>query len=128
MVSKRALDLGHIRFGQEVNMAEVVEAENVETQDCEFINEKVSEAQRKDLCKELEKHPCLWETCGPEYKNKPRRSRALDELCQKFNISLINNCLKKQLHSLRTALTREVQKGTTEGQQAVLFADTKTHC
>ena len=53
-------------------MAEVVEVENVETQDCEFISEKMSEAQRKDLCKELEKHPCLWETCGPEYKNKPR--------------------------------------------------------
>ena len=113
MVSKRALDLGHFRFGQEVNMAEVVEVENAETQDCEFISEKMSEAQRKDLCKELEKHPCLWETCGPEYKNKPRRSRALDELCQKFNMSL--NCLKKQLHSLRTALTREVQKETTEG-------------
>ena len=87
MVSKRALDLGHIRFGQEVNMAEVVEVENVETQDCEFISEKMSEAQRKDLCKELEKHTCLWETCRPEYKNKPRKSRTLDELCQKVNIS-----------------------------------------
>ena len=97
-------------------MAEVVEVENVETQDCEFISEKMSEAQRKDLCKELEKHPCLWETCGPEYKNKPRRSRALDELRQKFNIS--PSCLKKQLHSLRTALTREVKKETTEGQQS----------
>ena len=107
-------------------MAEVVEVENAETQDCEFISEKMSEAQRKDLCKELEKHPCLQETCGLEYKNKPRRSRALDELCKKFNMSL--NCLKKQLHSLRTTLTREVQKGTTEGQQAILFADTKTHC
>ena len=95
-------------------MAEVVEVENVETQDCEFISEKMSEAQRKDLCKELEKHPCLWETCGPEYKNRPRRSRALDELCQKFNISL--KCLKKQLHSLGMALTREVKKETTEGQ------------
>ena len=72
-MSKRALVLGHIRFGQEVNMAEVVEVENGETQDCEM-----SEAQRKDLCKELEKHPCLWETCAPEYKNKPLRSRALD--------------------------------------------------
>ena len=36
--------------------------------------------------------------------------------------------VKKQLHSLRTALTREVQKENTEGQQAILFADTKTHC
>ena len=117
MVSKRALDLGHIRFGQEVNMAEVVEIENVETQDCEFISEKMSEAQRKDLCKELEKHPRLWETCGPEYKNKPRRSRALDELCQKFNISL--NCLKKTttVHSLTTALTREVQKETQKANK-----------
>ena len=53
-------------------MAEVVEVENAETQDCEFISEKISEAQRKYLCKELEKHPCLWETSGPEYKNKPR--------------------------------------------------------
>ena len=32
----------------------------------------------------------------------------IHELYQKFNISL--NCRKKQLHSLRTALTREVQK------------------
>ena len=84
MVSKRALDLGHIRFGQEANMAEVVEVENVETQDCEFISEKMSEAQRKDLCKELEKHSCLWETCGPEYKNKSRRSRALGPVPRKM--------------------------------------------
>ena len=90
MVSKRALDLGHIRFGLEVNMAKVVEVQNVETKDCEFISEKMSEAQRKDLCKELEKRTCLWETCRPECKNKPRRSRALDaELCQKINISPI---------------------------------------
>ena len=65
-------------------MAEVVEVEKAETQDCEFISEKMSEAQRKDLRKELEKHTCLWETCRPEYKNKPRRSRTLDELCQKI--------------------------------------------
>ena len=58
-MSKRALDLGHFRFGQEVNMAEVVEVENVETEDYEFISEEMSKAQRKDLCKELEKHPCL---------------------------------------------------------------------
>ena len=56
MARKRSLDLGHVRFGQEVNMAEVVEVENVETQDCEFISEKMSQAQRKDLSKELEKH------------------------------------------------------------------------
>ena len=105
MVRLRALDLGHVRLGQEVNMAKVVEVENVETQDCECISEKMSEAQRKDLCKELEKHPCLWETCRPEYKNKPRRSRALDELCQKINIS--PNCLKKKvIHSLRRVLER----------------------
>ena len=102
-MSKRALDLGHIRFGQEVNMAEVVEVEKAETQDCEFISEKMSEAQRKDLRKELEKHTCLWETCRPQYKNKPRKSRTLDELCQKINIS--PNCLKKKkLHSLRRVL------------------------
>ena len=47
MVRKRALDLGHIRFGREVNMAEVVEVEKAETQDCEFISEKMSEAQSK---------------------------------------------------------------------------------
>ena len=102
---KRALDLGHVLFRQEVKiMAEVVEVENVETQDFEFISEKMSEAHRKDLCKELEKHPCLWETCRPEYKNKPRWSRALGELCQKINIS--PNCLKKKLHSLRRVLER----------------------
>ena len=78
-------------------MAEVVEVENVETQDCEFISEKMSQAQRKDLSKELEKHTCLLETCRPEYKNKPRRSRALVELRQKLNIS--PNCLKKKSHT-----------------------------
>ena len=54
MARERALDLGHVRFGQEVNMAEVVKVENVETQDCEFISEKMSQAQRKDLCKVLD--------------------------------------------------------------------------
>ena len=49
----------------------------------------------------------------------------IHELYKKFNISL--NCRKKQLHSLRTTLTKEVQKENTEGQQAILFADTKTH-
>ena len=83
-MSKRALDLGDMRFGQELNMAEVVEVENAETQDCEFISEQMSEAQRKDFCKGLEKHPCLWETCGPEYKNKARRSRALGPVPRKM--------------------------------------------
>ena len=44
------------------------------------------------------------------------------------NLTFHLTVLKKQLHSLRTALTREVQKETTEGQQAILFADTKTQC
>ena len=42
MVSKLALDLGHI-WAEEI-MAEVVQVENVETQDCELISEKMSEA------------------------------------------------------------------------------------
>ena len=69
---------------ESAEVVEGVEVGNVETQFVEFISEKMSEAQRKDFCKELEKHPCLWETCGPEYKNKPRRSRALDELVTKI--------------------------------------------
>ena len=40
----------------------------------------------------------------------------MDTLCQKFNIS--PNCLRKQLHSPRTARTREVIKENTEGQQS----------
>ena len=94
------LDHGHIT-GKEVNMAEVVEVENVETQDCEFISEKMSKAQKKYLCKEVEKHPCLSETCGPEYKNKSCRATALDELCQKFNIHqtvLKNNYIALERH------------------------------
>ena len=79
MASKRAIDRGHIP-GHEVNMAEVVEVENVETEDYEFISEEMSKAQRKDLCKELEKHPCLSETCGPEYKT----SHAGQELCMSY--------------------------------------------
>ena len=66
--------------------------ENVETQDCEFISEKMPKVRRKDLCKELEKHPCLSETSGPEYKNKPRRSRSrvLDELCKNLKFTKLS--------------------------------------
>ena len=54
-MSKRALDLGHIRFGQEANMAEVVEAENVETQDCE----KCQRPKKKICAKNLKStHVC----------------------------------------------------------------------
>ena len=79
-------------------MAEVVEVENAETQDCEFIIEKMSEAQRKDLCKEFEKHSCLWETCGPEYKNKSRRSRSLDEFVK--NLTFHQTVLKNSYIAL----------------------------
>ena len=53
-------------------MPEVVEVENVETQDCELKSEKNARCPQKryDLCKKLEKYPCLWETCGSGYKNK----------------------------------------------------------
>ena len=44
------------------------------------------------------------------------------------NLTFHLTVLKKQIHSFRTALTREVEKETTEGQQATKFADTKTHC
>ena len=60
-------------------MPGVVEVEHVGTQDIEIKSKKMSEAKKKDLCKELEKHRCLWETCGAGYK-----SRALDEFCQKI--------------------------------------------
>ena len=97
MVGKRALDLGHIP-GHEVNMAERLwRLRMLRPKTVNLLVKKMSKAQRKVLRKELEKHPCLSKTCGPEDKNKPRRSRALDELCQKFNIS--PNCLKKQLHT-----------------------------
>ena len=67
-------------------MPEVVEVENVETQDCELKSEKNARCPQKryDLCKKLEKYPCLWETCGSGYKNKQRMTRALDELCKKI--------------------------------------------
>ena len=44
------------------------------------------------------------------------------------NLTCHLTVLKKKLHSLKPELTRQVQKETTEGQQAILFADTKTHC
>ena len=80
MVSKRALDLGHVRFGQEVNMAEVVEVENAETQDCEFISDKMSQAQRKDLCKELESTL----VCGKLVDQSIKTSHGGQELWARF--------------------------------------------
>ena len=77
--------------------------------DCEFISEKMSEAQRKICAKNLKST----HVCGKLVDQSIKTSHGgqelwIHELYQKFNISL--NCRKKQLHSLRTALTREVQK------------------
>ena len=68
--------------------------------------------------------------CGKLVDQSIKTSHGGQELWMSYvkNLTFHLNCLKKQLHSLRRALTREVQKGTTEGQQAILFADTKKHC
>ena len=58
MVSKLALDRGHIP-GHEVNMAEVVEVENVETEDCELLVKKCPRPKEKICAKNLKStHVC----------------------------------------------------------------------
>ena len=101
---KRALDLGHVRFGQEVNIAKVVEVENVETQDCEFISEKMSEAQRKDLCKELESTHVYGKLVDPNIKT----SHGGQEIWMSYvkKLTFHQTVFKKKLHSLRRVLER----------------------
>lgn len=48
--------------------------------------------------------------------------KALEELSQKFNVS--PNCVKRQLHSVRTALTREIKKGNEDQKSKWKFYET----
>jgi hypothetical protein len=69
---------------------------------------KLSEEQKFKLFKKLEEFPCLWNTSICAYKDKAKRQKATDELCQMF--SIIPASLKRVLHSTRTALMREIKK------------------
>ena len=102
IVSKCALDVGKLR--QEVNMAEVVEVEHVKTQDWDSISKNLSEAQRKDECKELEKHPYLWEIYGADYKNKQRRTRTWMSYVK--NLTFHQTVSKKKKNYSRLPVTR----------------------
>ena len=68
--------------------------------------------------------------CGKLVDQSIKTSHGGQELWMSYvkNLTFHLTVLKKQIHSFRTALTREVEKETTEGQQAIKFADTKTHC
>ena len=86
--------------------------------------EKCQRPKEKICAKNLKSTHVFWKLVDQSIKTSHGGQELwIHELYKKFNISL--NCCKKQLHSLRTALTREVQKENTEGQQAILFADTK---
>ena len=81
----------------------------------EFLDQKLSEAQKFDLYRDLQGYRCLWETSNVDYKNRELKEKALEDLSQKFNLT--QSFLKRQLHTLRTALVRELKK-ENEGQQS----------
>lgn len=57
-----------------------------------------------------------------QQQKKQPNVKALEELSQKFNIS--PNCVKRQLHSVRTPLTREIKKGNEDQKSKWKFYET----
>lgn len=74
---------------------------------------KITEADKFKLFKELEVYPCLWDSSTPEYKNRQLKTAAMETLSNTFNMAPYN--LKKILHTLRSAVVREIKK-EQEGQ------------
>ena len=66
-------------------MAEVVEVENVETQDCEFTSEKMSEAQKKICAKNLKST----RVCGKLLDQSIKTSHEGQELWMSYAKNLI---------------------------------------
>lgn len=77
--------------------------------------EKLSDENKLSFYKAPEAYPCLWETSNLNHRNRELEENALRELSLKFN--LLPNGLKLKLHTLRTALVREISK-ENDGQQS----------
>ena len=84
------------------------EVEFLNTRESDLLDQKLSEAMKHNLHKAISNYRCLWDTAHIDNKKKQLKVKVLEELSQKFNIS--PNCVIQQLHSVRTALTREIKK------------------
>ena len=69
---------------------------------------KLDDSKKLQFCKELEMHPCLWDSSATEYRNRETKLKASEALAEKMKID--SNTLKSLLHGLRTGLIREVKK------------------
>ena len=69
---------------------------------------KFSDEKKRELIKELEKNPCLWETGCPSYVNRVQRQKVTDTVSAKFNVD--PSALKSTIHGLRTSLIREMKR------------------
>ena len=83
------------------------------------VDQKLSESQKFALYKDLEGYRSLWDTSFVPSKNKQQnkqqKEKGLEELSQKYNLS--PGYLKRQLHTARTSLAREIKK-ESDGQKS----------
>jgi len=83
------------------------------------VDQKLSESQKFSLHKDLEGYRSLWDTSYAPSKNKQQnkqqKEKGLEELSQKYNLS--PGYLKRQLHTARTSLAREIKK-ESDGQKS----------
>jgi hypothetical protein len=71
------------------------------------LDKKLSDDEKINLIKELEKYPCLWDTSKAVYKNRQTRVAETEDLSIKFILTPVN--LKKVCHTLRTGLSRFIK-------------------
>lgn len=77
-------------------------------------------------------HDCLWNHWNDSYKNKEKRSRAIEHICSILSISKFE--FGKKIHNLRNQFNAEMKKleqrmeaggGTTDGAESEAGDDTK---
>lgn len=98
-------------------------ADCIDREDLDEVSEKITDENQevspdsKDLLKEedkfrllndLKEHPCLWDSSKVEYKDRDARAKALQTLSQDYKFPIAN--LKRLIHSVRSALSREIKK------------------
>lgn len=61
-----------------------------------------------DLIEELHINICLWDVTSLDYRNRDKRAKALSELSQKFEVSVLE--IDKKIHTLKSQFRREHKK------------------
>ena len=89
------------------------------------VDHKLSESQKFALYKDLKGYRSLWDTSNVPSKNKQQKQKGLEKLSQKYNLS--PGCLKRQLHTVRTLLAREIKK-ESDGQKLKWKFFKMLHC